>query len=71
MKTQQQNTIDSIVLMTATQLQTLFDAYQDLMCEMNDSPYDLEDDEIEYAKEILKKCNAIIKVQEILLSNKL
>jgi len=29
----------------------------------------LEDDEIEDAKEILKKCRAIIKAQSILLAN--
>jgi hypothetical protein len=43
-----------------------FNTYHDYMYEMNDSLYYLEDDEIDEAKEILKKCKAIIKAQEIL-----
>ena len=48
------------------EMKTIFNAYHDYMYEMNDSLYYLEDDEIEDAKEILKKCKAIIKAQEIL-----
>jgi hypothetical protein len=47
-------------------MKTIFNAYHDYMYEMNDSLYYLEDDEIDEAKEILKKCKAIIKAQEIL-----
>jgi len=43
-----------------------FNTYHDYMYEMNDSLYYLEDDEIDEAKEILKKCKAIIKAQAIL-----
>jgi hypothetical protein len=48
------------------EMKTIFNAYHDYMYEMNDSLYYLEDDEIDEAKEILKKCKAIIKAQEIL-----
>ena len=48
------------------ELGAFFNTYHDYMYEMNDSLYYLEDDEIEEAKEILKKCKAIIKAQEIL-----
>ena len=51
------------------ELGAFFDTYHDYMYEMNDSLYYLEDDEIEDAKEILKKCRAIIKAQSILLAN--
>ena len=46
-----------------------FNTYHDYMYEMNDSLYYLEDDEIDEAKEILKKCKALIEAQSILLAN--
>lgn len=51
------------------ELGALFNTYHDYMYEMNDSLYYLEDDDIDEAKEILKKCRAIIKAQSILLAN--
>ena len=51
------------------ELGAFFDTYHDYMYEMNDSLYYLEDDEIDEAKEILKKCKALIKAQSILLAN--
>ena len=53
-------------LYMSLELGAFFNTYHDYMYEMNDSLYYLEDDEIEEAKEILKKCKAIIKAQEIL-----
>ena len=51
------------------ELGAFFDTYHDLMYEMTEEIDYLEDDEIEDAKEILKKCRAIIKAQSILLAN--
>ena len=48
---------------------SFFNAYHDYMYEMNDSLYYLEDDDIDEAKEILKKCKAIIKAQSILIAS--
>ena len=44
----------------------IFNAYHDYMYEMTEEINYLEDDEIEDAKDILKKCKAIIKAQSIL-----
>jgi len=51
------------------ELGAFFDTYHDIMYEMTEEIDYLEDDEIEDAKEILKKCRAIIKAQSILLAN--
>jgi hypothetical protein len=51
------------------ELGAFFDTYHDYMYEMTEEINYLEDDEIEDAKEILKKCRAIIKAQSILLAN--
>jgi len=51
------------------ELGAFFDTYHDYMYEMNEEVHYLEDDEIEDAKEILKKCKALIKAQSILLAN--
>ena len=47
----------------------IFNAYHDYMYEMNNSLYYLEDDDIDEAKDILKKCKAIIKAQSILIAS--
>jgi hypothetical protein len=47
----------------------IFNAYHDYMYEMNDVIYYLEDDDIDEAKDILKKCRAIIKAQSILINS--
>jgi HEPN domain-containing protein len=44
----------------------IFNAYHDYMYEMKYLVYYLKDDDIDEAKEILKKCKAIIKAQSIL-----
>ncbi len=44
----------------------IFNAYHDYMYEMRDLVYYLEDDDIDEAKDILKKCKAIIKAQSTL-----
>jgi hypothetical protein len=46
-----------------------FNTYHDYMFEMNEEVHYLEDDDIDEAKEILKKCKALIKAQSILLAN--
>jgi len=46
-----------------------FNTYHDYMYDMKSELNYMEDDEIEDAKEILKKCRAIIKAQSILLAN--
>jgi len=51
------------------ELGAFFDTYHDYMFEMNEEVYYLEDDDIDEAKEILKKCKALIKAQSILLAN--
>ena len=48
----------------------IFNAYHDYMYEMNDLVCNyLEDDDIDEAKDILKKCKAIIKAQSILIAS--
>ena len=51
------------------ELGAFFDTYHDIMYEMTEEIDYLEDDEIEDAKEILKKCKALIEAQSILLAN--
>ena len=53
-------------LYMSLELGKIFDAYHDYMYEMSDLVYYLEDDDIDEAKEILKKCKAIIKAQSTL-----
>jgi hypothetical protein len=47
----------------------IFNAYHDYMYEMKAVIYYLEDDDIDEAKDILKKCRAIIKAQSILIDS--
>ena len=47
----------------------IFNAYHDYMYDMKSELNYMEDDEIEDAKEILKKCKALIEAQSILLAN--
>jgi HEPN domain-containing protein len=51
------------------ELGAFFNTYHDIMYEMTEEIDYLEDDEIEDAKEILKKCKAIIKAQSILIDS--
>ena len=51
------------------ELGAFFNTYHDIMYEMTEEIDYLEDDEIEDAKEILKKCKALIEAQSILLAN--
>jgi len=51
------------------ELGAFFDTYHDIMYEMTEEIDYLEDDEIDEAKEILKKCKALIEAQSILLAN--
>jgi len=53
-------------LYMSLELGKIFDAYHDYMYELRDLVFYLEDDDIDEAKEILKKCKAIIKAQSIL-----
>lgn len=51
------------------ELGAFFDTYHDYMYDMKSELNYMEDDEIEDAKEILKKCKALIEAQSILLAN--
>ena len=47
----------------------IFNAYHDYMYEMTEEINYLEDDDIDEAKDILKKCKAIIEAQSILIAS--
>jgi len=51
------------------ELGAFFDTYHDYMYDMKSELNYMEDDEIDEAKEILKKCKALIEAQSILLAN--
>ena len=48
---------------------SFFNTYHDIMYEMTEEINYLEDDDIDEAKDILKKCKAIIKAQSILIAS--
>lgn len=66
MKTLNQITNEANGLYRQLTLGNFFDTYHDYMYDLIGELNGLDDDELDYANEILNKCKAIIKAQSIL-----
>ena len=66
MKTLNQITNEANKLYMELELGNFFNTYHDYMYGLIEELEDLDDDELDYANEILNKCKAIIKAQRIL-----
>jgi hypothetical protein len=66
MKTLNQITNEANKLYMKLNIGNFFDMYHDYMYSLLGELHGLDDDELDYANEILNKCKAIIKAQSIL-----
>lgn len=71
MKTLQQISERAHTLYTQLELGAFFDLYHDKMLYMVEEIDMLDDDDTEYAEELLAECEAIIKAQKILNNAKI